>query len=162
MNENLGRRIWSLLTKKLQVSAITIKTIPGSVDVQFDELSMPDNQETTIVATPVIIVGFLSGIAAILVLADFVFLLLRVAGGYPHVFGLARTFDLNEEGNVPAFFSAVLLFFCFCLFAIIWLFKKRQNDSFTMHWGILIFALLDYMRSNGYELLLKFDGVANE
>jgi len=100
-----------------------------------------DKQQASIIVSPSAVVGFLSGIAAILIFAHFTFLLL-LSREHPNIFGLARMFDLNEEGNIPTFFSAVILLLCSGLFYLIWVFKKQRNDSFSRHWGILAIVLM--------------------
>lgn len=88
------------------------------------------------------VVCFLSVIAVSLVSTYVGFLLLRVYGDHGRVFGLAWLFDLNREGNVPAFYSALILLLCSGLMAVIWIFKRQQKDSFARHWSILAIVLL--------------------
>lgn len=103
---------------------------------------MQTKTQPTIIGDPVKVTGVLSAIALTLVLAHLAFLLLRVQAGHPHVFGIARVFNLNEEGNIPSFYSATLLLLCAFLFATIWILKREQAAPFTRHWGILAMVFL--------------------
>ncbi len=45
-------------------------------------------------------------------------------------------FNMDEENNIPTFFSTVILLAIAALLAIISEYKKQKQDSFTMHWKI--------------------------
>jgi hypothetical protein len=97
----------------------------------------------------------LAGAVAVLVLA---YVLLRVARhGFDHdrVLGLARLFDLDGEGNVPAWFSSVTLFLHAVLLAIIGLAEQRRRASYAWHWLFLavVFAGLSLDEAVGLHEL---------
>jgi len=53
-------------------------------------------------------------------------------------------FDLDTEGNIPSWYSAISLFFCSIILLTIGLVKKNVKDKFYLHWIILsiIFIIL--------------------
>ena len=57
---------------------------------------------------------------------------------------LLDTFDLNEEQNIPAWYSTIILFVCSLILYIITLEKNQQRDRYYRHWLWLsiIFAYL--------------------
>ena len=62
--------------------------------------------------------------------------------GHPGLMGFVPLFYVDQEGNVPTFFSASLLLFASLLLAVISRLKKQSNDSRWRQWAILAFALL--------------------
>lgn len=76
----------------------------------------------------------LAGIAVFLVLASTAGQLARFLGGDDSVYGLVRMFFLDNENNIPTFFSSGILLLSACLLAAISVFKKRGRDSFAAHW----------------------------
>ncbi len=63
-----------------------------------------------------------------------------VFSGHKYVFGLVQLFDLDSEGNIPTFYSAVTLLFSACLFFLI----AKNAQSYSAHWSGLgvIFSYL--------------------
>lgn len=54
-----------------------------------------------------------------------------------------RLFNVNNEANIPTWYSTVALLVCVLLLALIAILKKRQNDRFTPHWyGLALLFLL--------------------
>lgn len=98
----------------------------------------------------------LGGIAVFLILASTAGQLARFLGGYDYLYGLVRMFFLDEENNIPTFFSSGILLLSACLLAVIAVLKKRERDSFAGHWTALaiIFMLLSVDEaSSTHELL---------
>jgi len=62
--------------------------------------------------------------------------------GQPYVLKLARVFDLNEEANIPTWYSSSTLLLCSMLLAVITSGKKRDGDRFVFHWGALSLIFL--------------------
>ena len=61
-----------------------------------------------------------------------------------------RLFDLNEESNIPTFYSAFNLAICSILLAVITCKKQRINSRYTNHWKFL----------SAFFLLLSVDEIA--
>ena len=59
-------------------------------------------------------------------------------------FGFIRLFDLNQEANVPTWFSSIMLASCAVLLALIALAKRATGDQWLRHWSALsaIFLLM--------------------
>jgi len=59
-------------------------------------------------------------------------------------FGLIRLFDLNNEANVPTWFSSIMLASSAVLLALIALAKRVSGDQWLRHWSVLsaIFMLM--------------------
>ena len=69
---------------------------------------------------------------------------LKFTYGYQSAFTLIPLFDLDREGNVPAWFSSLLLFSIALLLGIIGAGKAKSRDRWRWHWiGLaVIFVLL--------------------
>lgn len=61
--------------------------------------------------------------------------------GHDVALGLIRLFYLDNEGNIPAFFSTLLLLIASLLLALIATFKKTFQDTYHLHWIVLSFVL---------------------
>jgi hypothetical protein len=62
--------------------------------------------------------------------------------GYGYVYGLVPLFDLDEENNLPSYFSASLLLLAAVLLWIITAFKRRSGAPFASKWTALAWAFL--------------------
>jgi hypothetical protein len=80
---------------------------------------------------------YLGVVACVLIIASIGMQLMVHLTGHQTILGLARLFDLNEEQNLPTFFSTCLLVFAALLLAMITLLKKRQAASQLWHWVVL-------------------------
>ena len=73
---------------------------------------------------------------------------------------LLEVFNLNEEQNIPAWYSSVILLFCGVIIYIISLDKKNSQDRFYRHWlwlSVIFFYLsLDESISIHEEFKLRF------
>ncbi|HEV7333489.1 MAG TPA: hypothetical protein VGN63_20810 [Flavisolibacter sp.] len=62
--------------------------------------------------------------------------------GTPKLLGLIPMFDLNEEHNPPAFFSAILLWSSAGLLWVCYTSEKRKNAGKAHYWKTLTFVFL--------------------
>ena len=53
-----------------------------------------------------------------------------------------KLFDVDGEGNIPAFYSAATLLICAILLAVITTIKRQTKDSYFWHWGGLSIIFL--------------------
>ncbi len=70
---------------------------------------------------------------------------------------MVRMFDLDEENNIPTFFSTLSLLVISVLLASISIFKKQKQDPFAMHWkmaAILFFFFALDEAASVHELLI--------
>ena len=61
----------------------------------------------------------------------------RLNTGHEYVFGFVRLFNLDGEGNAPAWFSSLLLIACAAVLWIITAGVRRRRQPFVAHWGAL-------------------------
>lgn len=62
---------------------------------------------------------------------------------HPSLFGIVRLFDVNEENNIPSWYSSISLLFCSILLGIISTIKAQRRDRFARHWlGLAVLFLL--------------------
>ncbi len=59
-----------------------------------------------------------------------------------YIYGLFPTFDLDDEGNLPSFFSAILLLSSSLLLAVIAKCSKIEKRPYALHWKILSMIFL--------------------
>jgi hypothetical protein len=86
---------------------------------------------------------FLAAIALFLIFAAVMGLLSVYVLGYDYVFGLIDLFNLNNENNLPTFFSALLLLVCSLLLFVIASFRKSAGQPAGYWLGLaLIFLFL--------------------
>src|SRR5215204_3785238 len=62
-----------------------------------------------------------------------------------------RIFDVGQERSIPTWFESVLFLLCSMLLAVVTVAKRRRNDRYSLHWGVLSIILL----------LLSLDEVAS-
>src|SRR5215216_2444441 len=62
-----------------------------------------------------------------------------------------RIFDVGEERSIPTWFESIQFLLCSILLAVVAVAKKRRNDRYILHWGVLSIILL----------LLSLDEVAS-
>jgi len=85
---------------------------------------------------------------------------IRLVLGHPELLGLIPLFDVDEEANIPTFFSALLLLCASLLLALIAVLKRRFSDTRWRQWTTLSFMFL-YMaldESSHIHELLKVPG----
>lgn len=83
------------------------------------------------------IAQLLTCIVLVIVTASLVGQFSRYFLGRGNLLGLVHLFNINEEYNFPAWYSAFTLLICGVLLAIIALNKQLRKDRYTLHWKIL-------------------------
>jgi len=76
----------------------------------------------------------MSGVATSLVLIHIGMQSLKYLGGHDVQLGLLPYFNLDEEGNLPAWYASSTLLLCAGLLGIIAQGKYRQRDRYAWHW----------------------------
>ncbi len=94
------------------------------------------NAVISIKINPARITSVLLIIVAFLVFASSSGYFLKFVIRYPGIKNFSL-FNLDCEGNVPTYFSSLILLFSSFLFGLIGFYKKRENDSYVFHWGFL-------------------------
>jgi hypothetical protein len=82
--------------------------------------------------------------------------------GHPALFGLVRLFDVNEENNIPSWYSSISLLFCSVLLGVIATVKSQRRDRFARHWlGLAVLFLLMSVdeAASVHELLIPLGGM---
>jgi hypothetical protein len=90
-----------------------------------------------IALSPSRIARILAGTACLLIVLSMVGQTIAYVTGHDSLLGLVQLFDLDNEHNIPSFFSASDLLFASVLLAIIAVRKRHDRDPFSRHWGIL-------------------------
>ncbi|HWU34482.1 MAG TPA: multidrug transporter [Methylovorus sp.] len=88
--------------------------------------------KTTLVATRALLL-----IAITLVLASLGTQGIKYFTGHGSLMGMTHMLNLNEEVNIPTFYSVVLLLTCSGLLGLIAYLKGTQHAPYTLHWQIL-------------------------
>ena len=101
-----------------------------------DELHLRPGTALRVLLTAVICLG-LAGMASAYV---------HHVLGRESAFGFVPTFDLDREGNVPSWFSALVLTACAGSLYVIYRAKRTLGDGYAWHWGGLavIFAYFSF------------------
>lgn len=88
----------------------------------------------------------LGAVACVLVLASIAGQVVKYGSGHNNVKGLVPLFDVDQERNIPTFFSALLMLFAALLLAIIGVCGGRQRAPHVSKWAILSlgFTLMAY------------------
>lgn len=89
-----------------------------------------------------IIVRALTAIALFLLIASVAGQISKYILGHDVGLGFIRLFYLDNEGNIPTFFSTLLLLVASLLLTVIAKFKKTFRDTYHRHWVFLSFILL--------------------
>jgi hypothetical protein len=88
------------------------------------------------------IIRVLSAITCFLLFASIAGQVLKYGFGHNSAYGLIRLFNVNEEGNIPTFFSAMLLLLASLLLALITVLKTASAGAYSRHWTVLSLILL--------------------
>jgi hypothetical protein len=95
-----------------------------------------------IVLKPSAIVRVLGAMAILLIVASTAGQFMKYYGGHPSVYGLVRLFYVEEERNIPTFFSGFLLMFAALLLAVVTILGRKQSDPDVLKWMILTFGFI--------------------
>ena len=85
---------------------------------------------------------FLVIVTAALVLASFAGQVIFYITGHDSVYGLRDLFDVENEGNLPTFFSSSLLLFAALLLGAIAVLKRKARDDYGNRWALLALVFL--------------------
>jgi hypothetical protein len=100
----------------------------------------------------------LFSVVLLLTLANLAGVFTKFYLGHNKVKGLIPLFDVNQEANIPTFYSSLTLLFCAILLWIIATSKSKEEDHYSRHWkGLsIIFLYLSIDEAAGiHELLSK-------
>lgn len=78
--------------------------------------------------------------------------------GHDVLLGLVRLFDLNGEGNIPAWYSSMALLLSSALLAVIARAKRFARDPYVWHWAVLAVIFLGFSFDEAaslHEMLVK-------
>ncbi|OQY26860.1 MAG: hypothetical protein B6244_12340 [Candidatus Cloacimonetes bacterium 4572_55] len=86
-------------------------------------------------------------VVACLVIFNSVGQMIRFLTGHGKIFGFVPLFHLNQEGNIPTWFSSGILFIAGALAGMIALIKGKMEDTYYLYWiglcGVFIFLSAD-------------------
>jgi len=88
------------------------------------------------------IIRVLSATTCFLLVASIAGQFIKYGFGHESAYGLIRLFNVNEEGNIPTFFSTMLLLLASLLLVLITVLKRASHDAYSRHWTILSLILL--------------------
>ncbi|HNB52656.1 MAG TPA: hypothetical protein PK530_11965 [Anaerolineales bacterium] len=94
--------------------------------------------------TPAKVAILLAGIALFLILTSSMLDVIEALTWEQKFWGFRVKFDLDQEANVPTYFSTLNLFLAAGLFTLIGLLKPKTKGSFSTHWlglGLIFFFL---------------------
>ena len=80
--------------------------------------------------------------ALVLVLASIAGQLMKYVGNHDHVYGFIRLLYVDNENNIPTFFSSSLLLLSAILLALITASKTIERDAYRFQWKLLSFTFL--------------------
>ncbi len=104
------------------------------------------------------VIRILNYVFFLLILGNITACFFRFKLGYESLYGLIPEFYLDNEGNMPTYFSAIILLISAALLKVVASFKKIENDTYSLHWSILslIFLYLSIDETAGvHELLTR-------
>jgi hypothetical protein len=113
--------------------------------------------ESVIALKPARVTMTLASIVALLVLANIAVQISRYLLGFPELFGLVHQFDMNDEGNIPTYFSGCMLLLATTLLAIIAHHAWRTRARFAAQWAVLA-AVFFYLSADEMAELHELAG----
>lgn len=116
----------------------------------------------TLIVKPIVLAKCLIVIITCLSTAHFASQYLKHVAGYTHQWGLERQFNLVNEANIPAWYSAVALLLSALLLTVVAARERQVGGVDARHWAGL--ALLFYYLSLDeaaqiHEMMKVFDGL---
>jgi hypothetical protein len=103
----------------------------------FRKSSVMHSTKSVIALSPARVTRALVSIVILLVLANIVVQVSRYLLGFPDLFGLVHQFDMNDEGNVPTYFSGCMLLLATTLLCIIAYYAWCTRARFALQWAVL-------------------------
>lgn len=79
----------------------------------------------------------MGSIVALLLILHATVMYASLALGYDTMLGAVRMFNVLSESNIPTWFSAIVLFACSAMLAVIAMVKRSQQDAFRWQWTAL-------------------------
>ena len=116
----------------------------------------------TLIVKPVVLVKYLAVTITCFSTAHFVSQYLNHVAGYTHQWGLERQFNLVNEANIPAWYSAVALLFSALLLTVVAARERQAGGVDARHWAglALIFYYLSLDEAAQIREMMKvFDGL---
>jgi hypothetical protein len=111
---------------------------------QSRAVKVSETAQWLIQITPQKIATLLGGIAIFIILASVMLDVIEELTWAQKFWGFRVKFDLDQEANVPTYFSTLILMISAVLFAIIGMLKPPGKNSFAQHWkglGLIFFFL---------------------
>ena len=124
-------------------------------------LATPDRSHQSVVTlNRRTIVRLLTGAVILLLMASLAGQVIKHGLGYDTAYGLVRLFYLDAEGNIPTFFSALLLLLAALLLAGIATLKHFARAPYRRHWAVLslLFLLMAVDEAAGLHEMLNGAG----
>jgi hypothetical protein len=91
---------------------------------------------------PALITRLIGAMALFLILASTaVHLAAHFSGDYRNI-GLMRKFNVDEEWNIPSFFSVLMLLFAALLLAVVTALERKRSSAHVLHWTVLTLGFL--------------------
>jgi len=78
----------------------------------------------------------------LLVIAGVAGQVIKYKAGHPHMMGFVPKFNLDEENNIPTYFSSIILLTACILLAVIGLWKQQKGARYARHWLFLSIVFL--------------------
>ncbi len=88
------------------------------------------------------IAHFLLGLCFLLGGFSFLIQIIKYSLGYDYIFGIVPLFDVDQEANIPTWFTSILLLLAGIILGIVTLRKYHSSDRYKLHWLILSFLFL--------------------
>ena len=101
-----------------------------------------DPASSSIALNPAFITRLIGAMALFLILASTaVHLAAHFSGDYRNI-GLMRKFNVDEEWNIPSFFSVLILLFAALLLAVVTALERKRSPAHVLHWTVLTLGFL--------------------
>ena len=103
--------------------------MPDSPSAARDSVAAP-----LISFDPARVARFLGGVIVLLVVASIAGQILKYRFHAPYALGFVPKFYVDDENNIPTYFSSLQLLMAAALLKLIALVKRRSGDRFARHW----------------------------
>ena len=119
----------------------------GDTDPRSPEAASPEIPTVVIQFRPGRLGVFLGSIVGCLVVANIVGLVSTYVFGHGGLLGLVRLFNMDEEANIPTYFTSLELLFCSGLLVLIGVLNERRGDRYHRYWkalgGVFLYLSID-------------------